>query len=469
MKRPTLSARAPGYRPLSFWHDSLPEGDPVRRPPLVGPTEADVVIVGAGYTGLWAAYYLTELDRGLSIAMVEAEIAGFGASGRNGGWASGEFSMNTHRVAATAGTEGVVAQYRAVWDAIDEIGRVSAAEGIDCHYAKGGSINLATSPTQLERMRRELAEWRAFGFGDEHMRLLDAVETRMRVRSDKAIASLYTPHCASIHPGRLARGLAEVVERRGVRIFEGSRASEIGPGLVRTREGSVKAGAVLRCLEAFNSQMPGTERWLAPVYSLMIATEPLPEAVWDDIGLAERETFHDGRNLVIYGQRTADNRFAFGGRGAPYHFGSAMKPEFERDPETHRSIAEALRWLFPAVADARITHTWGGAVGVPRDWTSTVSFDTETRVGRAGGYVGAGVTPSNLAGRTLADLVLGIETERTRLPWVGHQGPKWEPEPLRFIGINLGRALAPIADEREFRTGRPSRVAGRLLGLLTGH
>jgi glycine/D-amino acid oxidase-like deaminating enzyme len=469
MKRPTLSARAPGYRPVSFWHDSLPEGDPARRPPLVGPTEADVVIVGAGYTGLWAAYYLTELDPGLSIAMVEAEIAGFGASGRNGGWASGEFSMNTARMAVTAGTHGVVAQYRAVWDAIDEIGRVSAAEGIDCHYAKGGSINLATSPPQLERMKHEVTEWRALGFGDEHVRLLDAVETRMRVRSDKAIASVYTPHCASIHPARLARGLAEVVERRGVRIFEGSRATEIGPGLVRTAEGSVKAGTVLRCLEAFNSQMPGTGRWLAPVYSLMIATEPLPEAVWDDIGLAERETFHDGRNLVIYGQRTADNRFAFGGRGAPYHFGSAMKPEFDRDPDTHRSISEALRWLFPAVADARITHTWGGAVGVPRDWTSSVSFDAETRVGRAGGYVGAGVTPSNLAGRTLADLVLGHDTERTRLPWVGHQSPQWEPEPLRFIGINLGRALAPMADEREFRTGRRSQVAGRLLSLLTGH
>lgn len=457
------------YRPVSLWHDSLPEGDPVRRPPLVGATEADVAIVGAGYTGLWAAYYLTELHPGLSIAMVEAEIAGFGASGRNGGWASGEFSMRPDRVAAAAGTGAVVAQYRAVWDAIDEIGRVSAAEGIDCHFAKGGSIDLATSQAQLDRMKRELTEQRALGFGDEHFRWLDAVETRMKVRSDKAMASVYTPHCAALHPARLARGLAEVVERRGVKIFEGSRADTVGTGMVHTSQGSVKAGTVLRCLEAFDSQMPDSDRWLVPVYSLMIATEPLSDAVWDDIGLARRETFHDGRNLVIYGQRTADNRFAFGGRGAPYHFGSTMKPEFERDPDTHRSISETLRWLFPAVADARITHTWGGAVGMPRDWSSSISFDAETRVGRAGGYVGAGVAPSNLAGRTLADLALGHATERTRLPWVGHRSPRWEPEPLRFIGINLGRALAPLADKREFKSGRRSQVAGRLLGLLTGH
>lgn len=457
------------YRTVSFWHDSLPEGEPVPRPALEGSQEADIVIVGAGYTGLWSAYYLSELDPSLSIAVVEAEVAGFGASGRNGGWVSGEFSMNRSRFLRRFGPHGVAAQMRAIWSSIDEIARVAEQEGIDCHFAKGGSVNLATSSAQLERMRHELLELREIGFGEDDFQLLDAAETRMRVRSDKALAAVFTPHCAAVHPGRLARGLAEVVERRGVRIFEQSRAEVITPGLVKTGRGSVRAGTVLRCLEAFNALMPDSARRLAPIYSLMIATEPLPEEVWETIGLAQRETFHDGRHLIIYGQRTADDRFAFGGRGAPYHFGSAVRPEFERAPETHAAIAGTLRWLFPQIGDVGITHTWGGAVGMPRDWTSSVTFDPVTRIGAAGGYVGAGVTPSNLAGRTLADLVLGHSTERTRLPWVGHVSPQWEPEPLRWIGINLGRSLAPLADDREFRTGRQSAVAGRLLGLLTGH
>lgn len=457
------------YRPISFWHDTLPEGDPVRRPPLLGPLEADVVIVGAGYTGMWSAYYLTELDPSLSVVILEAEIAGFGGSGRNGGWASGEFSMRRDRVAAVSGKAAVAAQFRAIWDSIDEIGRVSSANGIECHYVKGGTINLATSNSQIQRLETELDELRGFGFGEDDFRMLDAAETGRRVRSDRTLASIYTPHCAAIHPARLARGLAEVLERRGVQIFEGSRAVSIEPGLVRTADGHVGARSVLRCLEAFDSVMEDGRRTIAPIYSLMIATEPLPDSVWDEIGFAGRETFHDGRHLVIYGQRTTDNRFAFGGRGAPYHFGSALRPEFERDRSTHSSLAETLRWLFPQIGDARITHTWGGAVGMARDWSASVGFDPETRIGRAGGYVGAGVTPSNLAGRTLADLVLGNDTERTHLRWVGHISPQWEREPLRWIGINLARALAPMADNREFSTGKPSRVAGRLLSLLTGH
>jgi glycine/D-amino acid oxidase-like deaminating enzyme len=259
------------------------------------------------------------------------------------------------------------------------------------------------------------------------------------------------------------------VERRGVRLFERTTARVIEPGRVITDRGVVRAPTVLRCVEAFEPGLGDARRRLAPVYSLMIATEPLPPEVWAEIGLSNRETFHDGRHLVIYGQRTADGRFAFGGRGAPYHFGSTIDPAFEQDPATHADLSRTLRWLFPQIGDARITHTWGGAVAIPRDWTASVTFDPATRVGRAGGYVGAGVTPSNLAGATLADLVLGRDTDRTRLPWVGHRSPDWEPEPLRWLGINLGRILAPLADRREFASGRPSVLLGGLIERLTGH
>jgi glycine/D-amino acid oxidase-like deaminating enzyme len=449
------------YRPTSLWHDSLPEGEPRPRPPLDGSVDVDVAIIGAGYTGLWSAYYLSLAQPDLSIAVVESEIAGFGASGRNGGWVSGELALQRRRVAARLGTGAVATMMRAVWDSIDEIGRVTKDEGIECHFAKGGTITLATSAAQVQRLRHHLADQARFGFGEADFRWLDRQQTADRVRSDKAIGSVYSPHCGVVHPGRLVRGLATAVERRGVRIYERTTATLLEPGRVVTTTGVLRAGAVLDCMEAFRVKMPHRRREVAPVYSLMVATEPLPDSVWDEIGLTARETFADGRHLVIYGQRTADGRLAFGGRGAPYHFRSGMRPEFERDPHTHRTIADLLTWLLPQAAGAAITHTWGGAVAVPRDWSSHVGFDPVLRMGSAGGYVGAGVSPSNLAGRTLADL--------TGLPWVGHEPRRWEPEPLRWMGINLVRALAPAADAAEFRSGRPSRLAGTILDRLTGH
>lgn len=457
------------YRSLSLWHDTL-DDDPLEpRPRLEGVRSADVVIIGAGYTGLWSAYYLAALEPQLDIVVVEAEIAGFGASGRNGGWASGELAVNLDRAEATHGRDALVRQYRAIFSSIDEIGRVCRQEGIEAGFEKGGTVTFASNPAQVTRLRERLKAEAAWGFGEDDYRWLDAADTARIARSETALGSMYTPHCAAIHPAKLARGLATAVERAGVTIFEGSPVESIAPGVVKTPDGEVKAATVLQCTEAFATGLPGGSRRVIPVYSLMIATEPLPAKTWEDIGFDRRPTFNDARHLVIYGQRTADGRFAFGGRGAPYHFGSAMRPEFEQEPEVHARIHRLLGELFPQIGDAAITHTWGGAVAVPRDWTAAVVFDRASRVGYAGGYVGAGVSASNLAGRTLADLVLERDSDFTALPWVAHRNRRWEPEPLRYLGVNLGRSLAPMADRVEERSGRPSRVLGGMLRLLTGH
>jgi glycine/D-amino acid oxidase-like deaminating enzyme len=206
---------------------------------------------------------------------------------------------------------------------------------------------------------------------------------------------------------------------------------------------------------------------VAPVYSLMIATAPLPDAVWQEIGLADRPTFGDLRHLIIYGQRTADGRLAFGGRGAPYHLGSAVRPSFDRAPAVFAALRHTLAELFPVLGDVPVTHSWGGPIGIPRDWCASVGVDAATGLAWAGGYVGDGVATTNLAGRTLADLITGRKTEITRLPWVGHRSPRWEPEPLRWLGMNAGLQAMSYADKREVRTGRPSRAAafmGRFLG-----
>lgn len=296
--------------------------------------------------------------------------------------------------------------------------------------------------------------------------MLDADEAAERAHVPGVLAAAYTPHCAAIHPARLARGLAEVVERLGVRIVEGTPALSIEPGVVRTPAGDVRAPIVVRATEGFTAQLPGHRRTLLPVYSLMLATEPLPDRVWSEIGLARRETFTDARHLIIYGQRTADGRLAFGGRGAPYHFGSRLHPGL--DPRVHAALWQALVELFPAVSGFDVTHRWGGPLGIPRDWYASCGLDRATGLAWAGGYVGDGVGTSNLAGRTLADLIRGVDSPLTRLPWVNHRWRRWEPEPLRWLGVNVALRVISSADGAEARTGRPARraaVAERLLGL----
>jgi glycine/D-amino acid oxidase-like deaminating enzyme len=454
------------YDQLSFWHRSADE-DWTPRPPLPGDLDVDVAVVGAGYTGLWTAYYLAEADPSLSIAVLEAEVAGFGASGRNGGWCSALFPAELPALARLGSRESALAQHAAMRATVDEVARVAAAEGIDAHLAKGGTITLARGPAQLSRARAEVDEARRWGRGDDDLRLLDAVAVADVVRAEGVVGATYTPDCAAIHPARLVRGLARAAEGRGVTIHERTRVRSIAPREVRTDRGTVRAATVVRATEGFTSQLLGHRRTSIPVYSLVIATEPLPTSTWDEIGLARRETFSDFRHLIVYGQRTADDRIVFGGRGAPYHAGSRIDPAFDRDESVFARILAALVDLFPVLRGVRVTHSWGGPLGVPRDWCASVGLDPATGLGWAGGYVGDGVATTNLAGRTLRDLVLGHDTELTRLPWVNHRSPRWEPEPLRWLGVNAARLAFATADREEALTRRPSLVARAVAPLVS--
>jgi glycine/D-amino acid oxidase-like deaminating enzyme len=459
-------ATAEEYRKLSFWHETVP-GTLEPGDPLSGDLDADVAIAGAGYTGLWTAYYLSRANPGMKIVICERDIAGFGASGRNGGWCSALFPASLGKLDRMAGRDAAIAMQRAMQATVDEVGRVTAAEGIDCHWAKGGTVQLARSATQLERAMNEVEEARSFGFGEEDLRLLSAGEASGLAGASGVLGGTFTPHCAAIHPSRLARGLAEVVRRRGVLVFERTPVLQLQPGRLVTGTGTVQARYVIRATEGYTPVLPGEHRTLAPVYSLMIATAPLPDETWTQIGLAGRQTFNDLRHLIIYGQRTADGRLAFGGRGAPYHLGSAVRPSFDRVPAVFNALRRTLADLFPVLGDVKVTHGWGGPLGVPRDWCASAGLDRATGLGWAGGYVGDGVATTNLAGRTLADLITGTDSEITRLPWVGHRSPRWEVEPLRWLGANAGLQAMGWADRVEARTGRPSRAA-RVVGRFVG-
>ena len=451
------------YRSRSLWLDGL-EDDPLTpRPALPGPLEVDVAVVGAGYTGLWAAYYLRRADPGLRVAVLEREIAGFGASGRNGGWCSAFMAMDPEGLARRAGREATIALQRELFATVDEVGRVAAEEGIDCHWVKAGALQLATSPVQLARLRAGVEHARRWGMGEADQRLLGRDEAAARVRAAGLLGAAYTPHCAAIDPARLARGLARVVERLGVPIYESTAATRIRPGRVETARGPVRAQVVVRATEGWTATLPGSRRAVLPLYSLMVATEPLPAEVWDRIGWSGGETMATGGHLSMYAQRTRDGRIACGRRGAPYHFGSSVRPAHDLDRRIHDRLQAELAQLLPPVAGARITHRWGGPLAIPRDWTASVGLERDTGLAWAGGYVGDGVALANLAGRTLADLICAHDTELTRLPLVSHRSRSWEPEPLRFLGVNGVLRLAASTDAAERRRGRPARLRGRLL------
>jgi glycine/D-amino acid oxidase-like deaminating enzyme len=460
------------YRQVGFWFDSIAEQEDGFRPRagLDADTRVDVAIVGAGLTGLWTAYYLQEHDPALRILLLEKEVAGFGASGRNGGWCSALFPWSASKLEKRYGFDAAVAMRRAMVGTVDEVGRVAEAEGLEIDYARGGTVTFARNRPQLEAARAEYAESERYGV--DGVALWGTETVRSRFGAPDAVAATFTPACARIHPAKLVRGLARVVERRGATIAEGTEVLSWRDGTVRVRSrGSdrlVRAGLVVNATEGYGSQLTQVGRRILPLYSLMIATEPLPEATWDRIGLQHGQTFTDFRNLIVYGQRTADDRFAFGGRGARYHLGSAIHPAYDRSPRVRQHLVDTLFDLFPDAAGARITHHWGGPLGVPRDWHASVGVDRKTREAWAGGYVGDGLSTTNLAGRTLADLITERPSELTALPWVGHRSPRWEPEPLRFAGANAGLLAMESADLEESVTRRPS-VVSRVLAPLLGH
>lgn len=451
-------ALSASYARLSFWHETA--GSPwTPRPALPGGHTTDVAIVGAGYTGLWTAHYLAAAAPGLRITVLEAEVAGYGASGRNGGWCSALFPASPAVLARGAGRDGALAQHAAMRASVDEVVRVAAEEGIDAEVAQGGTITLARSAAQWRRAQAEVAEARAWGRGEDDLRLLDRTGADAVLRAAGTVGATYTPDCAALHPARLVRGLATACERRGVVVHEQTRVWGIEPHTVHTDRGTVRADVVVRATEGYTPTLAGHRRTLAPVHSLVLATAPISPALWDEIGLRRRETFTDHRHLIVYGQRTADDRLVFGGRGAPYRYGAGISADFARDARVFGHLRTSLVELLPAVRDVPVTHTWGGALGIPRDWCASVGLDRDTGLAWAGGYVGDGVSTSNLAGRTLTDLVLGRDTALTGLPWVGHRSPAWEPEPLRWAGINAGLRAAAVADVEERVTRRPSVVA----------
>ncbi|WP_420080391.1 NAD(P)/FAD-dependent oxidoreductase [Streptomyces sp. JL4002] len=453
---------------ISFWY-ATDRGTPAAPPraPLTAHATADVVIVGGGYTGLWTAYYLKRAAPDLRITVLEQKFCGYGASGRNGGWLYNGIA-GRDRYAAVHGRQAAQRLQRAMNATVTEVIDVTAEEGIDADVRRGGVLEVARTPAQLARLRAFHAG--ELSFGEDDRELLDATATRARLDIADAVGSSWSPHGARIHPWKLVTGLAAAVEALGVVIHESTPVTEIAPRRAVTPYGTVRAPYVLRCTEGFTAALKGQKRSWLPMNSSMIVTAPLPDAAWDRLGWSDATLLGDMAHAYMYAQRTADGRIALGGRGIPYRFGSRTDNDGRTQPATVEALRELLFSFFPALTGTEITHAWSGVLGVPRDWCAGVTLDRASGLGWAGGYVGSGVATANLAARTLRDLVLDEPTELTTLPWVGHRVRRWEPEPLRWLGVHALYAAYRTADRHESTTHRPTttplahladRISGR--------
>lgn len=450
---------------VSYWYADI--GLPGYRPSLPGSRDADVVIVGGGLTGLWTAYHLAKTDPKLRIVVLEKEFAGFGASGRNGGWLSSELGGSRRRYAATHGRDGVVRLLRAMRNAVDDVIVTLDAEGIDADVVKDGLLRVARNRAQEERLREFVADEFYWGATTEDAVVLGPNELCERVHIRGARLASHSPHCARVQPAKLVQGVAQAVERLGVTIYERTTVSEIKQGRVHTDYGDVRAPVVLRCLEGFTASIRGARRAWLPMNSSMVVTEPLNAAARAEVGWRGAELVGDMAHAYMYAQRTPDGRIALGGRGRPYRYASRTDRDGATQEWTIRSLTTLLHDMFPATRQLTVDHAWCGVLGVPRDWCATVTFDPKTGLGTAGGYVGSGLTTTNLAGRTLADLVIGRETDLTSLPWVDRRVRLWEPEPLRWLGVHAMYALYRTADRREdtrdlVHTSRIANLANRI-------
>ncbi len=444
-----------------LWWEDVPAH--ITRPRISGDLDADVAVVGAGFTGLWTARELLRRDPHLRVVILEAEHVGYGASGRNGGWASALFPVSLDVVSRDYSPEHALTFTRFLHRAVAELGAALDEDLIDADFVQGGTLTVARHEIQAERLRAEERDAHERGLSDDDLRWLPVDELESRVRLRGARGALYSPHCARLHPGKLVHGLARRVEELGAHIYEGSRVTRLlgatpnRRAQVLTTTGRVRADIVVRATEGYTPAL-GPRRTVVPIYSLMIATEPLDESWWSERGFDQAETFADARHLIIYGQRTADNRLAFGGRGAPYHFGSGVDPRFDHHSNVFASLRETLVDL---VGDrgVEVSHQWGGPLAMPRDHYPRAVVHHEQGIVDLGGYTGDGVTMSFVMGRLAAKLLLERRLpDDPEISILTRSPRQWEFEPLRYLGITAGLWLADRADRAEAR-GHVSRAA----------
>ena len=445
-----------------YWISSSQQ-DMARRSALDGEVTVDVAILGGGFSGLWTAYHLLRGDPSLKVAIVERRFCGYGASGRNGGWCSPRFPVDPGPLIRRYGVQTARRVIDAQQRTVEEFGDTLADAGVEADFRHTGLLSLARGSAQMASLQKTFATFDSLGMNAGN-RLLDADEAFEQVHVTKLDGALHSTRGATVHPGKLVRGLARTVERLGGRIYEGTEATGVRPGddaAIVCDGGIVNATrAVVIAGEAYLSGLPGYRRDLLPMSSMIVLTAPLTPAQWEAVGWRGGECLSSQVQTKNYLTKTEDGRILYGSRGAPYHFGSTTEDSALRDEATFAWMRDTVREWWPALADVAFTHAWGGYLGVPRDWMPTVRFDPDSKVAALYGYTGRGVSTSAMCARLLAGLIGGWPTGLEGLPFHRTRPPRWEIEPFRWVGARyVQNALARIDAAEDGNRGRPIDAA----------
>ncbi|HKE72165.1 MAG TPA: FAD-binding oxidoreductase [Acidimicrobiales bacterium] len=458
--RAAARAALAGAERRVFWLDRPDAPDPA--PPLTGTAETDLVVVGAGYTGLWAAHQALDEDPGRDVLVLEAGRAALGASGRNGGFLDASL---------THGLANGRSHFPAELATLVRLGRENYAglladldrHGIDAAVEQVGEIDVAAAAWQLDGMAEDADLARSLG---EDVEMLDRAALGAEVASPEHLGGLWhKTHCALVDPGRLAWGLLAAARRRGARVHEHTAVAGVrDAGEAVVVEGPhlhVRARRVLLATNAFPALIAPIRRAVAPVYDHVLVTEPLTASQWDAVGWRRRQGLADAGNRFHYYRPTPDGRILWGGWDALYHYGNRVGPDLEQDDRTALTLARHFRARFPQLDGIAFTHRWGGPIAT----TSRFMFTAGTRLGGkvawSVGYTGLGVAASRFGARVALDLLAGEDTERSRLAAVRRPPVPFPPEPLRWLAIEATRRALARADAHDGRRGPWLRLLDR--------
>ncbi|MEU6262640.1 NAD(P)/FAD-dependent oxidoreductase [Saccharopolyspora shandongensis] len=434
----------------AYWTDRADA--PAPREPLPGDDRADLVVVGGGFTGLWAAILAKRRRPDLDVLLLEAHRLGHGGSGRNGGFVSESL---THGLAHgsfcwPAENDRLVRLGRETLQAIDEFVR---DEAIDADFRLCGKTSVATEPHEVEELSDEAELYREHGMA---ARFLGAGGIRADVNSPTYRAGVRLPDAGGlVDPARLTWGLAAAAQRLGVRIHEGSpvRALRRDAGVrLKTPQGTVRAGGVVLATNAFPAPLRSIRRYVLPIWDYVLVTEPLSAQRWDSLGWRDRQGVTDSANRFHYYRPTPDGRILWGGYDAVYYYGGRTDPALARNDAAHRALARHFFRTFPQLEGLRFTHRWGGPIDSTVRFTPV--FGCDRGVAHAVGYTGLGVAASRFGAQTALDLLWGEDTERTRLRMVRDRPIPFPPEPLRWPLVQYTRRALARADENGGRRGR---------------
>ena len=419
------------FRDKSFWL-STREYEP--NPPLKGRQDVDVAVVGGGFTGLSAAHFLKQEEPGLKIALLEGQVIGYGASGRNGGFSMTLFGMTLSLTARRFGRQKAKEAHHYMERAVDMLQELIERHRIDCDYEHPGFLRVATAGRYRERILHEIEMARSLGL--EGIEWLDRDRLSEQVASPLYLGAWWEPRCGLLNPAKLAWGWKEVIERQGVEVYEQTPVVEIkreAKGKIRLTVpwGEVTAKKLVLATNAYSHLIPQLKSKQAPVWTYIVLTEPLREGHFREIGWSNRQGIEDARDLVHYYRLTADNRLLMGGRDVAMAFGRDM--DKDRNEEVFVGLERDVRSIFPALKDIAFTHRWGGPVSVPVDLAPALGYLGSKDTVYSLGCVGHGVSMTHLNGRTVADLVLGRRTDLTEVFFVNRRTLPWPPEPFRFL------------------------------------